>query len=113
MKSIFFVVLCLFSQWSFARVAKPADLPWWIESVSYDIMVHKDGTFSTIETTKIHIENEAGRSAQSVQNFLFRPLNEKLELIEAYTLTAGKKLKVEKENISIESGGNNRPGFDA
>src|SRR5258708_2529361 len=100
-------------RFSVARVAKPADLPWWTESLSYDVPVNKDGTYTTIETVKIRIENESGRASQSVQNLLYRPLNEKLELLEAYTLTNGKKLPVEKTNISIESGGNNRPGFDA
>jgi transglutaminase-like putative cysteine protease len=98
---------------SYAHRADPSDRPFWIKSLKYEYDIKKDGTFSVIEERIIHIENESGRNSQSVQNLLFRPLNEKIELLQAYTRTRGKKIPVDKQNISIESGGNNRPGFDA
>ncbi len=114
MRGALFVFALILSPFrSEARVAEPKDLPSWVEFISSEISVNKDGTSTSIQEIQIHIENETGRTTQSVQSLLYRPLNDKLELLEAYTLNDGKKLKVEKNNISIESGGNNRPGFDA
>ncbi len=101
--------LCFEAQ---ARLANPDELGSWTESLSIDYDVKKDGTSTIIEEIRIKIENESGRASQSVQNILFRPLSEKLELVEAYTQIKNKKINVDKQNTSIESGGNNKPGFD-
>lgn len=97
---------------AFAHLADKTDLSVWTKSQEISVDVKKDGTSVSVLSKLIHIQNEAGRANESVQKIDFRPLNQKQELIEAYTLTNGRKIPVRKENISIESGGSNRPGFD-
>jgi hypothetical protein len=107
------LVILLTSSVSHARRAEPSDLGFWEKSLALEYDIKKDGTYTVTTENVIHIENQSGLSSQSVQNILFRPLNQKIELLEGYTKTRGHKIAVDKQNISTESGGNNRPGFDA
>lgn len=74
--------------------------------------VKKDGSFKLIEEREIEILNETGRKDFGFQKLNYAPNTDSLKLLEAYTVTNGKKIKVSSELIEDKPIASQITGFD-
>lgn len=109
---IFLILVLWFSFPVEARWADPseADAATNIQKLHY--RVHKDATYTLDVEIQQEILKEGARQRLGLTRINYDARASKFELLEAYTLNDGKKIKVRPEYIEIKPMASSGPGFD-
>ena len=94
-------IICIFLSLIYSFIASAEYQPaYTFERYIKTITVHADGTNEVIEESIDKIETEKGVRSGSQSDLSYIKGMQKLEILDAYTITPeGKKIKVTKENI--------------
>lgn len=97
----------------FARFATKDDCDIEYEFYNRDIDIKIDGLYEEVIEQQIKLLNERGRDSYGTFSFTYNHDTMKLQILEAYTILNGKKIKVSKKMIEDKPYGPKLIGFDS
>lgn len=105
------VLLFLLGLTGFAKLMPHEEAPVLYKNLSYDIHVSKNGASREIETWEALIQTVQGKGEMATISVAFDSTSEKVRVLEAYTLTQGRKYKLSKANLSEKDSASANSGF--
>lgn len=109
---IFSLICIFFSNPLFARFQGSDEASHKYSSINQYYKVKKDGTYKGVEEREVLILNETGRKDYGFIKLNYSPNTSDLKIIEAYTITDGKKNKVTSDMIEDKPIASQMTGFD-